>query len=219
VLTADEIVAFMKNNFVRLSEEEAHLIVKEYDANLDENLDFEEFTRLALPSTNPALKEISVNRSNSPYRREEPISQKLLSQMAELIDTELRFQKKRNEIKRQLLQRPDFTKQNYFNFLAKGNEKIRIENIVEFLREQSLMNPKKEELEAFLRRCDHEADQMISFDEFCEIVSSNDNQLSNDNVDEKLFSSNSKKELQKDLERSPPKRSGSKTDLYEKSLD
>ena len=81
------------------------------------------------------------------------------------------------------------------------------------------MNPKKEELEAILRRCDHEADQMISFEEFCEIVSSNDNQLSNDNADEKLYNSNSKKQLQRDIERSPVRRSGSKTDIYEKSMD
>jgi Ca2+-binding EF-hand superfamily protein len=74
-----------------------------------------------------------------------------------------------------LLQRPDFTKLNYFNLIANGNEKIRVSDIVDFLRQQALMNPKKEELEAILRRCDHEADQMISFEEFCEIVSSNDN--------------------------------------------
>ena len=52
VITADEIVTFMRNNYLRISEEDASLIVKEYDANFDDNLDFEEFTRLALPSTN-----------------------------------------------------------------------------------------------------------------------------------------------------------------------
>jgi len=29
--------------------------------------------------------------------------------------------------------------------------------------------PKKHELEAILRRCDHDADQTINYDEFCEI--------------------------------------------------
>lgn len=63
VLTASELVAFMKANYMRISEEDAELLIKEYDANSDDNLDFEEFTRLALPSTNMALKEIAINRS------------------------------------------------------------------------------------------------------------------------------------------------------------
>jgi Ca2+-binding EF-hand superfamily protein len=82
-----------------------------------------------------------------------------------------------------------------------------------------MMNPKKEELEAILRRCDHEADQMISYDEFCEIVSSNDDKLHNDNVDENLYHSDSKRQLEKDIKNSPLKKSGSKSDLYEKSID
>lgn len=78
VITADEIVTFMKNKYLRISEEDASLIIKEYDANFDDNLDFEEFTRLSLPSTSQALKELAINRSSSPYKREEPISNKLL---------------------------------------------------------------------------------------------------------------------------------------------
>ncbi len=62
---------------------------------------------------------------------------------------------------------------------------------------------------------------MISFEEFCDIVSSNDPNLGHDNLEEKQYqSSSSKKELLKDMQNSPaPKRSGSKTDLYEKSID
>ncbi len=74
IITASEIVAFMKQNYYRISEEEASLIVAEYDANNDDNLDFEEFTRLTLPSTNLALKEIAINRSNDAYRKNEPLS-------------------------------------------------------------------------------------------------------------------------------------------------
>lgn len=46
----------------------------------------------------------------------------------------------------------------YFQVMSNNNEKIRIQDIVSFLRDQANMNPKKEELEAILRRCDHEAD-------------------------------------------------------------
>jgi len=62
----------MKNNLLRISEEEAGMIIKEYDANLDDNLDFQEFTRLSLPSTNQVLKEIAINRSKNSFRNEPP---------------------------------------------------------------------------------------------------------------------------------------------------
>ena len=73
----------------------------------------------------------------------------------------------------------------YFNVLSNNNDKIRVQDIVNFMRDEAHMNPKKEELEAILRRCDHEADQMISYEEFCEIVSSNAPDLAHDNIDEK----------------------------------
>jgi hypothetical protein len=81
----------MKANYIRISEEDAALVIKEYDANNDDNLDFEEFTRLALPSTNLALKEIAINRSNDDYRKKEPLSQKLISELLDLLESELKF--------------------------------------------------------------------------------------------------------------------------------
>jgi Ca2+-binding EF-hand superfamily protein len=51
ILEDHEISKFMKLDLQRVSVDEAHLIVKEYDANNDGNLDFEEFCSLFLPST------------------------------------------------------------------------------------------------------------------------------------------------------------------------
>jgi Ca2+-binding EF-hand superfamily protein len=52
----------MKQHYIRITKEEAELIIKEYDSNLDENLDFEEFTKVFLPSTNLVLREIALQR-------------------------------------------------------------------------------------------------------------------------------------------------------------
>lgn len=44
--------------------------------------------------------------------------------------------------------------------------------------------PKREELESILRRVDHSGDHMINFDEFCEITSVNEMNLSLDKIEE-----------------------------------
>jgi Ca2+-binding EF-hand superfamily protein len=91
--------------------------------------------------------------------------------------------------------------------------------LVKYLREFGKHNPRNEELEAILRRCDHEGDQMISYDEFCELVSSNEEGITHEEVDEKIYDSSTKKELSRDISNSPIRKSPSKNDLYEKSID
>lgn len=173
-ITAKELVNFMKSNYLRLSVEEANLIIKEYDANQDENLDFEEFCRMFLPSTNPIMKEIAINRSSIKERNQGALSNKVQVQLSEHIELELKLVKIKNEIKRQLLQKQDFTKANYFNLISNSKDKITVPDLINFIRKFGKANPRKEELEAILRRCDHEGDQLISYSEFCELVTSNE---------------------------------------------
>jgi Ca2+-binding EF-hand superfamily protein len=75
-------------------------------------------------------------------------------------------------VKRELLKREDFIKSKAFNEIAKGMECINLQTLVEFL-EKCLFCPKREELEAILRRVDHEGKQKINYDEFCEVTSVN----------------------------------------------
>lgn len=91
--------------------------------------------------------------------------------------------------------------------------------LVNFIRAYGQINLRTEELEAILRRCNHEGDQMISYQEFCELVSSNeDNLQSPEDLEEKNNQSNNK-ELRNDISNSPIRKSPSKTDIYEKSID
>lgn len=39
--------------------------------------------------------------------------------------------------------------------------------------EQNGFYPRTDDLEAILRRCDHDADRALTFDEFCELVEQN----------------------------------------------
>lgn len=48
------------------------------------------------------------------------------------------------------------------------------------MREHNKRTPKPEELEAILRRVDHEGNQTINFNEFIELTSFNENNLSSE---------------------------------------
>lgn len=76
--------------------------------------------------------------------------------------------------------------------------------MVDFLEEQIRYVAKKEDIEAILRRCDHEGDQMINLNEFSEFTSLNEEDLNVENHEEKTFKqSPSRKELQSDIQNSP----------------
>ena len=83
--------------------------------------------------------------------------------------------------------------------------------------EDNGFHPRTEDLEAILRRCDHDADRCLSYDEFCELT-----ELPNtDGFDEESIIHDTKtnmenperKEIQETVNQSPMKRSNSNNRL------
>ena len=105
------------------------------------------------------------------YKADEPLPDDLCKKIAQLFDKEASFQKKRDEIKRSLLSQSDFTKKKAFDKLSQGENVISLDSLVTYL-ESNKYFPMRDDLEAILRRCDHDANQNINFDEFAEIAGS-----------------------------------------------
>lgn len=86
--------------------------------------------------------------------------------------------------------------------LALNEEKISLDSLIRFLESQRFF-PKREDLEAILRRVDHKGDHSINFEEFCEITSLNEFNLSPEEAElESSRHSPIKEEIQKDLKES-----------------
>ncbi len=152
----------MKLEFIKINLDEALLVVQEYDSNDDLTLDFEEFCTFLLPSTNLKAKQRAIDRANENIEIKPEISSQIVKLIANHIERELKFLKKRDEIKRQLLYREDFIKARYFEALSKGKDYISVEDMVEFMISLGKDRPKPDEIEAILRRCDHEGNQTIN---------------------------------------------------------
>lgn len=145
--------------------------MREYDGTQDGMLDFDEFSQLVLPSTNPNLRHIASSRRFSPYfRASAPVAYEVLSAFGRLLDKEMQLQRAKAEQKRSLASCPDFVKVRCFDSIARGYPAINMPDLIFFLEKNSFF-PRREDVEAILRRCDHDANRQINFSEFSELTS------------------------------------------------
>ena len=67
----------------------------------------------------------------------------------------------------------DYLRSRYFNLLSRGKEFITLDDLISFL-DLNAYRAYTADLEAILRRFDHSGDQLLSYSEFCEMVSLHD---------------------------------------------
>ena len=160
----------MNKHYLGARGEDAEDIITEYDGNLSKSLDFDEFCQLILPSANPNLRQIANTRRFSPYfRASSPLPYEVISLMSRLLDKEMQLQRQRTESQRQLARCPDFIKVRVFDQIARGFHSISMPDLIFYL-EKNGFYPRREDIEAILRRMDHDANRQISYDEFCELT-------------------------------------------------
>jgi hypothetical protein len=85
------------------------------------------------------------------------------------LEKELALQKHRNDSKNQLAASPDFVKVRAFDDISRGLSQISVGDLSYYLERNGFF-PRREDIEAVLRRIDHNADQLLSYAEFCELT-------------------------------------------------
>lgn len=100
-ISRNEIYDFMSKQFLNPRSNDADDIVREYDGTQNQMIDFDEFSQLILPSTNPNLRHMASTRRYSPYfRATAPIPYEVLSLFGRLLDKEMQLQRTRKEAQR-----------------------------------------------------------------------------------------------------------------------
>ena len=169
-ISCTELYDFMGKQYLNPRISDAEDIVREYDGTQNRLLEFDEFCQLVLPCTNPNLRHMAESRRHSPYfRASAPLPYEVLSLFGRLLDKEMQLQRARNDAQRQLQSCPDFVKTRAFDTIAKGYHAVMMPDLIFYLERNSFY-PRREDVEAILRRCDHDANRMISYDEFCELT-------------------------------------------------
>lgn len=170
-ISAINLFDFMKKQYMAVAASDVEDIITEYDGTQNRGLDFDEFCQLVLPSANASLRHIAVQRRYSPYNQAgRPVAYEVLSLFTRLLDKEMALQRQRNESKLALVKCPDFLKTKVFDTIARGYHLIGMPELISYL-EKNGFYPRREDIEAILRRMDHDANRMISYEEFCELAS------------------------------------------------
>lgn len=167
---AHDITQFLKAHYVSAEFEDAQKIVTEYDANLDGTLTFAEFSQLVLPAANSGLRAIAEQRRYGAYFNAHiPLPYDCVNLIVRLFEKEIILQRHCNEGKLVLTSSPDFIKVRAFNEMSRGFHSVCVPDLIHYLERNGFF-PRREDVEAILRRVDHDANQMISYEEFCELT-------------------------------------------------
>jgi len=113
---------------------------------------------LVLPATNNSLRAIAEDRRYAyHFRPSEPLSYSTVNLLVRLIEKELGLQRRRNENNLRLARSPDFIKVRTFNDISRGLSYIHVADLTRYLENNGFW-PRAEDIEAILRRIDHDAD-------------------------------------------------------------
>ena len=52
MISVNDLIGYMKSKYLKISKEDAEMIIHEYDADGDSCLNFDEYSMFSLPSTN-----------------------------------------------------------------------------------------------------------------------------------------------------------------------
>jgi Ca2+-binding EF-hand superfamily protein len=161
-LSTTEIQNFLEKHHSYCTSNEAYLVVKQYDSNLDGRLSIEEFFQLTLPSTKPGLRNLAVSR----YGVFSPEVEYLL---AKLLHTELQYHRNLETAKKEIALRPDFSLAEAFRCVdIRNNTYIDRLTLINFLRRHAPVT--EDDVDAIFRRIDNDADEFISYLEFLDSV-------------------------------------------------
>ena len=169
-----------------------------------------------LPAANQSLRDYITygRRYNDPRA---PLTTQVSSTVLRILEQEVRYANQVKAAKMDLFKHSEYQRHKAFHEISRGLTYINMSDLIYFC-EYNGFYPRTDDLEAILRRCDHDADRCLTFEEFCEITELNLNDQ-NDGEGQSINhdaaqnnNSPSKKEIQQAVEKSQPLKKSSSND-------
>jgi Ca2+-binding EF-hand superfamily protein len=200
----------MAENYVKdIEVQQCQDIIAEFDSSQDGLMNYDEFLNIVLPAASMSLREYCLYSKRVPsYYNDpnKPLSVAVSSMVVRILERERNLSKKRSEARMALFKNQDHQKLKTFHSISRGQTAISMSDLIYYL-EQNGFHPRTEDLEAILRRCDHDADRYLSYEEFCELVEmpAEENEEGEEDPDAKAnMNSPERKELQESVKQAEP---------------
>ena len=161
-ISSSEVQDFLQKHHVFCSNDEAYLVIRQYDTNMDGRLSFQEFVQFSLPCTNPGLRQLSLSRRGFFTTEVEYLFRNLLQ-------AEVLFHRTIEGLKREIVLRPDFNLLEAFRSVdIRNSSSIDRTALMVFLRRYRAVVD--EDLDAIFRRVDNDGDGIINYSEFVDCI-------------------------------------------------
>lgn len=177
-VTAEEMLKFMGDNLVAgVKVDDCQEIIAEFDSTQDGTLSYDEFLNIFLPAADYNLRNVEYypDPRSSPFNVE-GMPSSVPAMAARILDRERSFMQRRREARMALASVTPGDINKIFRDISRGHSDIQMQDLIWFL-DTNGFQPKTEDLEAILRRCDHDADRAISLEEFAEAIDHDYNAL------------------------------------------
>lgn len=177
-VTAEEMLKFLKDNLVNdVTVDDCREIIAEFDSTQDGTLNYDEFLNIFLPAADYNLRNVEYypDPRNSPFNAG-GLPTSVPAMAARILDREKTFMSRRREARMALAKVPPSDVNKIFRDISRGHNDIQIQDLIWFF-DMNGFQAKTEDLEAILRRCDHDADRSLSLEEFAEALNIDYNDL------------------------------------------
>ena len=170
-----DILTFLKNNdFNKYTENDTYYLVKFYDVDDDDRLNYTEFLTMVLPCNRMKLRAEIAQRPNNYVGPLDFLAKTIEYELSKLLMKEMTFHKKIEKIKQHISICADFDYESGFKAIDDwGYGYIDFNNLRRFLRKWDYA-PLNKELSAIIRRLDLDGDGRLNFDEFVEGIRPNE---------------------------------------------
>jgi Ca2+-binding EF-hand superfamily protein len=161
-LSSTDIRYFLEKNRIECTTEEAYLVIRQYDKNSDGRLSITEFSRLVLPNTLPMASDAKGN-----YSRLTIDAEYLLTK---LLETEVKFQRSLELIRKDLIERKDFNLMEGFRCLDKRSQSHIDDSALYIFLRRNGFSVVEMDMQHILNRIDRDQDGEINYVEFVDSV-------------------------------------------------
>lgn len=162
-----DILTFLRDNgFTEETEADTYYLMKFFDVDDDNKLNYTEFLTLVLPCDNAQLRNEIIMRPNYYVGLLDFLPKTIEYELCKLFVKEIAFHRRIEAIKQELACKSDFDRKSGFKTIDDWTYNyIDFSNLKRFLKSTGHVATNKE-LAAIIRRLDLNADSRLSFDEF-----------------------------------------------------
>lgn len=144
--------------------------MRDFDGSKNARLEIAEFEQLVLPAANNHLRYLTQNRE----AQEGELSEDCCEALAKLLACEFGYQHELNEMRDELSEVEDFNRGKEFENISGGSYYGMSLFCIRLFCETNGFYPVQTDLDAILRRFDHNANQRLDYAEYYEMCTGND---------------------------------------------